>query len=68
MVRYYRNEDGKPRTEVLVHLGQHSTPEDALSAWPEEIAEHRRTGRDEQAERLEGKLNRLRELTKREQR
>jgi hypothetical protein len=62
LVRYYRNEDGKPRTEVLVHLGQYETPEVALAAWPEEIAEHRRADRDEQAEKLQDKLNRLREL------
>jgi hypothetical protein len=48
---------------VLVHLGEHETPEAALSAWPGEIAEHRRYGRDEQAERLEEKLGRLRKLT-----
>jgi hypothetical protein len=63
-VRSYRNEEGKPRQEVLVHLGEHRTPEAALAAWPKEIAEHRRAGREEQAERLQEKLRRLRELTK----
>jgi hypothetical protein len=63
-VRSYRNEEGKPRQEVLVHLSKHETPEAALAAWPEEIAKHREAGRDEQAERLQEKLNRLRELTK----
>jgi hypothetical protein len=62
-VRYYRNEEGKPRTEVLVHLGEYETPKDALSAWPDEIAEHRRYGRDEQADKLQDKLDRLQELT-----
>jgi hypothetical protein len=62
-VRSYRNEEGKPRQEVLVHLGAHPTPEDALAAWPNEIAEHRRYGRDEQTDKLQGKLERLWELT-----
>jgi hypothetical protein len=62
-VHYYRNEYGKPRTDVLVHLGEHETPEAALAAWPGEIAEHRRHGRDEQAEKLQDKLVRLRGLT-----
>jgi hypothetical protein len=61
-VRYYRNDEGKPRTEVLVHLGEHETSEAALAAWPGEIAEHRKYGRDEQAEKLQGKYERLREL------
>jgi hypothetical protein len=63
LVRYYRDEEGKPRTEVLVHLGEYETPEAALSAWPGEIAEHRRQARDEQAEKLQKKLDRLRELS-----
>jgi hypothetical protein len=61
-VRYYRNDEGKPRTEVLVHLGEYETPYVALATWPDEIAEHRRYGRDVQAEKLQGKLERLREL------
>jgi hypothetical protein len=63
LVRYFRNEEGKPRTEVLVHLGEHETPEAALSAWPRQIAEHRRYGRNEQAKKLQQKLNRLPQLT-----
>jgi hypothetical protein len=62
LVRSYRDE-GTVKQEVLVHLGQHETTEAALAAWPSEIAEHRRQGRDEQAEKLRGKLDRLRELT-----
>jgi len=50
---------------VLVHLGKYETPKAALAAWPGEIAKHRRAGRNEQAERLQGKLERLQELTKR---
>jgi len=49
---------------VLVHLGEHKKPKAALAAWPEEIAEHRRAGRDEQAEKLQDRLDRLRELTR----
>jgi hypothetical protein len=37
LVRSYRNEDGDPRQEVLVHLGVHETLEAALSAWPSEV-------------------------------
>jgi hypothetical protein len=62
LVRSYR-EEGTVKKEVLVHLGDYPTPEDALDAWPSEIAEHRRYGRDEQAEKLQVKLDRLRELT-----
>ena len=62
MVRSYRNEEGKPKQEVLVHLGKNRTPEAALTAWPEEIAEHRRASRDEQAKKLQLKLVRLQEL------
>jgi len=32
LVRSYR-EEGKVRQEVLVHLGTHEKPEDALAAW-----------------------------------
>ncbi len=62
-MRYYRNDEGKPRTKVLVHLGEHDSPEAALSAWPGEIDEHRRNGRDEQADKLQRKLDELRQLT-----
>jgi hypothetical protein len=63
-VRSYRDEEGQPRQEVLLHLGEHRTPQAALAAWPGEIEEHRRAGRGEQAEKLQGKLERLKELTK----
>jgi hypothetical protein len=59
-VRSYR-ENGKVKQEV-VHLGEHQTAESALESWPEQIQELRST-RPKQAERLEQKLNRLRELT-----
>jgi hypothetical protein len=47
---------------VLVHLGEYSTPEAALDAWPGEIAEHTGAGREDQAEKLQLKLVRLQEL------
>jgi hypothetical protein len=62
LVRSYRNEEGKPRQEVLVHLGVHETSEAALSAWPSEIEHLRVIGRENQAEKLESKLAKLREL------
>ncbi len=63
LVRSYRDDGGRPRQEVLLHLGEHETPEAALNAWPHEIAEHRRNDRHAQAEKLQGKLTRLTELT-----
>jgi hypothetical protein len=62
LVRSYRNEDGDPRQEVLVHLGIHPTPEDALEAWPSEIEHLRAIGREEQADKLEANLKKLRAL------
>jgi hypothetical protein len=56
--------EGKPRTEVLVHLGEHPTPEAALEAWPTQVQHLRTIGRDDQADKLQSKLNRLRELMK----
>jgi hypothetical protein len=58
-VRSYR-EEGKVKQEVI-HLGQHSTPEKALTAWEREIEELART-RPKQARKLQAKLERLREL------
>jgi hypothetical protein len=62
LVRSFRNEEGKPRQEVLVHLGIHETPEDALAVWPDEVAQLRRIGRERQADRLEANLKKLRAL------
>ena len=61
-MRSYR-EGGKVKQEV-VHLGEHSTADSALESWPQEIAELKRVGRPRKAEKLQGKLNRLQELTK----
>ena len=63
LVRSYRNEEGKPRQEMLVHLGVHETTEAALSAWPNEIAHLRRIGRDQQADKLQANFEKLRALT-----
>jgi hypothetical protein len=63
LVRSYR-EGGKVRQEVLVHLGTHEKPEDALAAWPAEVKHLRKIGRQEQADKLEGNLEKLRELTR----
>jgi hypothetical protein len=61
LVRSYR-EGGKVKQEVLVHLGEHETPEAALAAWPPEIAHLKAIGRESRAEKLESKLVKLREL------
>jgi hypothetical protein len=62
LVRSFRNEDGDPRQEVLVHLGTHEKPEDALEAWPSEVEHLRVIGREEQADKLEANLKKLRAL------
>jgi hypothetical protein len=66
LVRSYR-ESGKVRQEVLVHLGRHERPEDALAAWPVEVAHLRKIGREEQADKLEANLEKLRALTEAEE-
>jgi hypothetical protein len=58
-VRSYR-EKGKVKQEV-VHLGEHSTANAALAAWPDEIQKLERT-RPRQADKLQQKLERLRDL------
>ncbi len=57
---------GKRRSvfKVDVHLGEYETPEAALSAWSEEIDHLRGIGRENKAEKLQSKLERLRELTR----
>ena len=62
MVRSYR-QGGTVKQEVLVHLGIHETPEDAVAAWPSEVEHLRKIGREEQADKLEGNLEKLRKLT-----
>ena len=62
LVRSYRNEEGQPRQEVLVHLGIRPTPEEALASWPGEIAHLRKIGRDAQADELRSKFEKLKAL------
>jgi hypothetical protein len=67
LVRSYREGD-KVKQEVLVHLGRHETPEEALAAWPSEKRHLRRIGRDDQADKLAENLKKLRELIEAEKR
>jgi len=57
-------EPGQRRSvfKVVVHLGEHATREDALAAWPGEMNRLRQTGRESKADKLQGKLDRLRSL------
>jgi hypothetical protein len=55
---------GKPgarrsRFKVLVHLGEHATPEAALEAWREDVERARRVGREKTAAGIEAKLQKL---------
>jgi hypothetical protein len=55
---------GKPgarrsRFKVLVHLGEHATPEAALEAWREDVVRARRVGREKTAARIEAKIRKL---------
>ena len=54
---------GKRRSvfKVDVHLGEYASAEEALSAWPEEIRRLDEIGRENKAEKLRHKLERLRE-------
>jgi hypothetical protein len=67
LVRSYR-EKSKVKHEVLMHLGEHETPEAALAAWPSEIEHLRRIGRDDKANKLEDNLEKLRALIESEKR
>ena len=55
---------GKRRSvfKVDVHLGEHKTPEEAAAAWSEDTERLRRIGRENQANKLVGKLEKLRTL------
>jgi hypothetical protein len=61
LARSYR-EGGKVKQEVLVHLGEHPTPDAALDAWPSDVEHLRAIGRVDQADKLQSKLDRLRAL------
>ena len=67
LVRSYR-EGGKVKQEVLVHLGVHEKPDDALAAWPSEVRHLRAIGRKDQADRLEENLKKLTMLIEAEKR
>ena len=41
-----RRVDGKPRQKVLVHLGEHSTVDEALKQWPRQIRRLRRRAQE----------------------
>ncbi len=45
--------------KVLVHLGDHQTPEAALDAWREDVERARRVGREKTASRIEAKMQKL---------
>ena len=60
-MRSYR-EKGEVKQEV-VHLGEYSTAEAALNAWPQQIHELMKRGKPKQAQKLQQKLDMLRELT-----
>ena len=49
-----RRVEGEPRQKVLIHLGGHSTADDALKKWPREIKRLRRHAREERGRVPEG--------------
>ena len=63
-----KGEKGKRRSvfQVDVHLGQYESVEEALTNWPEEIESLRRFKHNKQADKLEAKLERLRQLARKE--
>ena len=60
-MRSYR-ERGKVKQEVI-HLGRYSTVAEALDGWESEIKDYEHIGRPKQAQKLQRKLDRLRELS-----
>jgi len=58
-VRSYR-EQGKVKQDV-VHLGEYSTADEALTAWADNVRQLETT-RPRKAEKLRAKIDRLREL------
>jgi len=45
--------------KVLVHLGEHATPEAALEAWREDVERARSVGREKTTARIEAKMRKL---------
>lgn len=60
-VRSYRK-NGKVEQNV-VHLGQHATVDEALTAWSQEIGEFESIGRPRRAAKLRAKLERLQSIS-----
>ena len=60
-----QGEQGKRRSvfKVDAHLGEHATADDALHVWPREVDQLRRIGRENKADKLQHKLDKLRQLT-----
>ncbi len=58
-VRFYR-EAGKVQQDVI-HLGEHATADDALTAWAEDVRQLQ-TARPRKADKLRAKINRLRAM------
>ncbi len=52
--------------QEVIHLGEHQTAGEALTAWEQEIGVLQTT-RPKQARKLQAKLERLREWTREEQ-
>jgi hypothetical protein len=60
----YYEMTGKPGArrsvfKVLVHLGEHATPEAAIAAWREDVERARRIGRDKAVVRIQAKIRKL---------
>jgi hypothetical protein len=58
-VRSYR-EQGKVK-QVVVHLGEHATADEALTAWADEVGRLQET-RPRKADKLRAKMERLEQL------
>ena len=58
-VRSYR-EGGKVKQDVI-HLGEHTTADEALTAWAEDVRQLQTT-RPRKADKLRAKIERLREM------
>ncbi len=59
-VRSYR-ESGKVKQDVI-HLGEHATADDALTAWADDVRQLQTT-RPRKADKLRAKMERLEKLT-----
>ena len=45
--------------KLLVHLGEHATPEAAIAAWRDDVERSRSVGRDKTAARIEENIRKL---------